>query len=231
MINSQVPAAFLKTAYYWFQTYGKSKEQIDLVKQAWAKMSLRSFGYELEVAGPTPAFGSAVLVGNHISFLDIFVIMSVVPESTFVAKKELLFWPVVGPAAHKVGTIFVDRRPGVDRSGIRKEIDQALANSNVKVVTFPSGTTTLRENLPWKVGIFEIAKRAQVPMQLFRIDYTPRRESAYVDDDNILVQMNQLGRFKNKKAKLTWVDRVEQVESPIELSQNWQQKLEIKEAP
>ena len=64
------------------------------------------------------------------------------------------------------------------------------------ITIFPSGTTRLTEDQPWKKGAFEIAKDAKVPVQLFKLDYSPLRELAYINDDNLLGKMQQIHEKK-----------------------------------
>ena len=130
--------------------------------------------------------------------------ISALPEVTFVAKDDLLKWPIIGNGAKALGTIFVNRGTGSDRSHVRTQVAKVLHEKKSVVAIFPSGTTCLYEEKPWKKGAFEIAKEARVPLQLFRLDYIPLRESAYIDDDNLLDQMARLVKIKNKTVTLTW---------------------------
>jgi len=51
-----------------------------------------------------------IIVANHQSSLDMFVILEATPhKTTFLAKKELLFAPVFGFAAWLFGIVFIDR--------------------------------------------------------------------------------------------------------------------------
>ena len=54
--------------------------------------------------------GNVLIVANHISWLDIFVLNAVQP-SRFVAKAELARWPLVGRLIAGVGTLFIEREP------------------------------------------------------------------------------------------------------------------------
>jgi 1-acyl-sn-glycerol-3-phosphate acyltransferase len=52
--------------------------------------------------------GSGLLVGNHLSYLDIIVLSSIRP-CVFVAKRDVAAWPFFGWLARAAGTIFIDR--------------------------------------------------------------------------------------------------------------------------
>ncbi len=59
--------------------------------------------YNLELQGP------AIFVCNHISYLDIPLVMRIIPEASFVSKSEVAAWPIIGLAAKRIETIFVKR--------------------------------------------------------------------------------------------------------------------------
>jgi 1-acyl-sn-glycerol-3-phosphate acyltransferase len=212
---ARVAAVFLKTAFYACFLPGRDQQGVHELKRKWAGDLLKTLGFELIVRGTPPAPGTCILVGNHMSYLDIPVVMASEGGAVFIAKDDLLRWPFIGIGAKAIGTIFVSRESGADRSATRESISRCLsAENNEKVVVFPAGTTTLDESRPWKKGIFEIAKTAKKPVQLFHIQYNPIREAAYIDDDNLLAQMAGLSKVKNKTATLTWLDCFDEVGEP-----------------
>ena len=151
--------------------------------------------------------------------------MSEMPEISFIAKDEIRKWPIMGPAAAAAGTIFVNRRESRGLRALREKIVSTLRQKNLGIAIFPSGTTTLFEQLPWKKGAFEIAKQAQVPVQLFRIDYSPLRSSAYIDDDNLLRSLSGLTKIKDKSATLQWLEQFEQIDEPIMFAEKLRQQV------
>ena len=52
--------------------------------------------------------GGAMLVMNHISWLDIYVVHSQRP-ARFIAKAEIARWPILGYLTDRTGTIFIER--------------------------------------------------------------------------------------------------------------------------
>lgn len=127
----------------------------------------------------------ALLVGNHISYVDIPLLMTYIPVA-FVAKKQLAAWPIFGAAMRCVGTVFVDR----DNRESRRKVSEALApriqDDRQSVVVFPSGTTTTDETREWRQGAFLIAKQFDLPVQPFRIYYEPLRPLAFLLEDSFL---------------------------------------------
>lgn len=205
---------FVKTFHYYFLSHLPGARVREL-KQSWASSIMHDFGYEVSVSGVPPGTGPLILVGNHISYLDIMLLMSVHPDIVFIAKREVSMWPVIGVAAARVGTIFIDREAKQDGGKKRSLIAEALKKDNSHVVVFPSGTTSLQETKLWKKGIFEIAKENSIQVKAFKIHYSPLRESAYIDEDNLLDQMQKLFSLKNKTAKLEWLAQHDVI-SPIE---------------
>lgn len=109
------------------------------LKASWAMALLDTLGVELE-ADLTHAVPGALLVANHISWIDIYVINAALP-SAFVAKEEVRHWPVIGWLAARNDTIFLRRGSRGHAKVINREIGALLARGR-HVAVFPEGTTT-----------------------------------------------------------------------------------------
>ena len=81
-----------------------------------------------------------VLVANHVSWLDIFVLNAVQP-ARFIAKAELRRWPFIGWLIAGVGTLFIERSRRRHTHEINRHVGAALAGGDV-VAIFPEGTTS-----------------------------------------------------------------------------------------
>jgi 1-acyl-sn-glycerol-3-phosphate acyltransferase len=217
---------FLKTFLYYLESLIHPERILEL-KQKWARMALTDLGYEFSEEGVRPQSQEGlILVGNHIGFMDIMVLMAVSPQITFLAKKEVKSWPLIGLIAKRVGTIFVDRSPSADRTHSRKEVADQIFQKRAFVTVFPSGTTSLIENKPWKKGIFEISQSHNVPVKAFKLRYEPLRESAYIDDDSLLGQMWRLFNIPHKKVSLTWLETF-QVQDPQKAAEDIRTYVEL----
>jgi len=84
--------------------------------------------------------GNVLLVANHISWLDIFVLNALQP-SRFIAKAELRRWPLVGMLIAGCGTLFIDRERRHHTHRINADARAVLAAGDT-VAIFPEGTTT-----------------------------------------------------------------------------------------
>jgi lyso-ornithine lipid O-acyltransferase len=208
-----------QTGYYIKKSWKKNSNVTDLQWQ-WAHDTLKRFQIDFSTLGLVSDSEPLLLVGNHISYLDIPLLMASVPKVSFVAKKELKSWPIFGAAAHAMNTIFVDRSCGQSRTKAREAICDGLKNGG-RIVVFPSGTTTLTETRDWRHGAFEIAKQMGVPVQPFRLTYSPLRTVAYIDDDFFPQHLWKLGSTENISARIEFGES-KIIDNPQNISKKWQ---------
>jgi 1-acyl-sn-glycerol-3-phosphate acyltransferase len=129
---------------------------------------LRIFKLEPQVTGPVPSSG--LLVSNHLSYLDVLVLMAIMP-AIFVAKYEIRYWPVIGQLAMLAGTLFIDRERRSDVRQLTEEIRTVL-NQGTLVILFPEGTSTNGQGvLPFKSSLLEPAVRQTHPITVGCIGY------------------------------------------------------------
>ncbi len=104
------------------------------------RLFLRLFGIRVTVLGapPSPATPSLVLA-NHVSWLDISVIASLVPLS-FVAKSEIAGWPLFGTLSRLQRCVFLDRSRKAATAEVNAVVAARLAAGDA-IVLFPEGTT------------------------------------------------------------------------------------------
>lgn len=109
------------------------------IKAAWSRWLVRAMGVRID-ADLTHVTPGAMIVANHISWVDVFVINAVLP-SAFVAKSEVRRWPLLGWLAEKNDTIFMQRGRRCDAHLTNDRIARMLARGK-HVAIFPEGTTT-----------------------------------------------------------------------------------------
>lgn len=107
---------------------------------AWARRLLRVLGVQLKADAAPRLPGGALLVCNHVSWLDIYLIYAA-QRVHFVSKAEVRNWPVAGWLARKTGTLFIERGRRADTMRINGEM-RALMQSGAWVAIFPEGTTS-----------------------------------------------------------------------------------------
>lgn len=105
---------------------------------------LRAFGVRLDIHGgadflTAPAGRGALVVNNHISWLDIVAINALRPMRAL-AKKEIAGWPVLGGLVRRGGSIFLDRERLTTLPATMASLADALRTGSLVSVT-PEGTT------------------------------------------------------------------------------------------
>lgn len=152
------------------------------LKRLWSRRLLSSLGIELRISG-TAAEG--LLVANHISFLDIFVINAVAPAA-IVSKDDVRRWPLIGWLATKTDTIFLERGSRAAAQRARDALVRHLKTGR-RAAIFPEGTTTSGGRvLPFHGALFQAAIDAGTPITPLALSYIGRdgRRSeapAYID--------------------------------------------------
>jgi len=113
---------------------------------------------------------SGLLVCNHLSYLDIFVLSGLRP-CVFVAKRDVGSWPLFGWLARAAGTIFVERNCRSAAATEVAKISSAIESGHL-VVLFPEGTSSDGAMvLPFKSSLLQAAVAARCPVAAAGIDY------------------------------------------------------------
>ena len=107
--------------------------------RAWSARLLKVLKVRIQISGVAPQ-APFYLVSNHLGYLDILVLSSQL-DAVFVAKAEVLGWPLLGPLCKSMDTIFIDRSLRRDISRVLGETRRALERGD-GVVVFPEGTST-----------------------------------------------------------------------------------------
>jgi 1-acyl-sn-glycerol-3-phosphate acyltransferase len=136
------------------------------VQWFWARSLTLAGGVRTRVHGAQHIQASAacVYVANHVSWYDVFVLASVLPRWSFVAKAELRKIPIFGRGAAAVGTIFVERQ---NRRAAFQMYEKAAIRmrEGASVVVYAEGTRGDSYALrPFKKGPFVLAIHAGVPI-------------------------------------------------------------------
>ena len=138
--------------------------------QNWSRRLLAICGVTVAPPSGVPALHHALIVANHVSWLDIFVINSIHP-CRFVAKQEIREWPVLGWLAAQAGTVFISRGSRRELRHVLKGIVAAL-QMDARVAFFPEGTTAPQGTvLPFHANLFEAAVDAKVQVQPYALRY------------------------------------------------------------
>lgn len=138
--------------------------------QLFYKGAARVCGLRMHVSGSISSERPLMLVSNHTSYLDVFLLGALVPVS-FTPKKEVRSWPVIGFLCVLADCIFVERRPA-EMQAAAAEMKKRLAKGKV-LCLFPEGTTSDGYNIkPFKSGFLSLAEIHRMPVQPASIAYT-----------------------------------------------------------
>ncbi|MEQ3548877.1 lysophospholipid acyltransferase family protein [Pseudonocardia nematodicida] len=163
---------------------------------------LRAAGVRLVVRGGGLAPGDgrgALVVADHTSWIDIPALGAVGPV-TMLAKREVRDWPLIGPLAGRVGTLFVHRE-GLSRlPGTVAATAQALRRGAL-VGVFPEATTWCGavggdyRRAPFQAAIDAGAPVRPVTVTLTTPDGRPTTAAAFVGAQTLADTVGRVARL------------------------------------
>jgi 1-acyl-sn-glycerol-3-phosphate acyltransferase len=167
-----IPLIILSTACFGvvsfvISLYDRTPPRQLRVARAWARSLLRITGVKVTVEGldRIRPGGNYVFVSNHVSYMDIPVVLGNIPEEfLFLAKAGLFKIPMLGTHLKTAGHVLVPLED--PRSSIKTlQHTAALLRDGRSTLVFPEGgrseTGVLRE---FKDGAAFLAIRAQIPV-------------------------------------------------------------------
>lgn len=143
----------------------------------WHRSAVKLMGIKVHVHGtPSPA-RPLLITANHVSWLDIVVIGSVMPLS-YIAKSEVAGWPIFGILAKLQRTVFVERERRAKTGAVAGEIADRMTGGDVMVL-FAEGTSSNGIHvLPFKSSLVGGAAKAieaakgEATVQPLALNYT-----------------------------------------------------------
>jgi 1-acyl-sn-glycerol-3-phosphate acyltransferase len=119
----------------------------------------------VEGLGNLPAKGPCLLVANHASYVDVPVLMALLPtDFRFVSKIEALRYPIIGTYLRRCGHLTVDRFDVQQSLAGASEVARAM-EAGLQVLLFPEGTFTEVDGLrPFRMGAFKTAVDTGAPV-------------------------------------------------------------------
>ncbi len=181
----------------------------------WSAQLLKIFGVRLRVTGTPPVRGHAplMLAANHVSWLDIFVILARL-DVRFVSKSEVRQWPVIGTLSAGAGTLFLQRTRRTHLAQVNREIAQVLEDGEI-VAIFPEGTSTDGTVvLPFHASLLEPAAVAGAAVQPVALRFTDGRgevttDAAYDGDKSLMDTLRLMVRHRTIGAELHFLPPVQ----------------------
>lgn len=141
----------------------------NLFMRTWARGVAFIFNIQIEAIGEPPQ-APFFIVSNHMSYLDI-VPLYLNLRCTFVAKKEVRSWPVVGFMVKAVGVIFIDRNRRKDVKRVNELLNESL-NKYQGMIVFPEGTSSGgKDVLPFHSSLLNLPATANLPVHYCSLYY------------------------------------------------------------
>ncbi len=171
------------------------------VRRSYCRLLLRSLGVRITVAGdPVRNLPGVLVVSNHVSWSDVLVIGAVLP-GTFVARADLVDWPLIGWAARLMNVISIERA----RLRALPEVVAAVAGrlrDGHTVIAFPEGTTHCGPDRGrFHRAVFQSAVDAGRPVQPLRLQYryrdgTVSTATAFLGTDSLWESLKRVTRTR-----------------------------------
>jgi 1-acyl-sn-glycerol-3-phosphate acyltransferase len=208
-----------------------SQQRRDHIRCLWSRMLLEICGLKVALidtrgtgqplSGPASA---QMIVLNHVSWLDIFVLNSVTP-ATFVAKSEIRSWPLIGWLVAGAGTVFVERGSRHKVRLLNHEITRRL-QAGQRVAFFPEGKTTNGFGLlPFHTSLFAAAlhedqsDQLMVPIQPAALRYFQDGQAsdccAYIDDQTLVGSMVRILTAAQLSVELEYLPEILTLPRPV----------------
>jgi 1-acyl-sn-glycerol-3-phosphate acyltransferase len=179
------------------------------LKKRWSRQLLVMLGVRLKFQGALQSnatLPSGLIVANHISFLDIFVVNAIAPTA-FVSKDDVRNWPLIGWLCTHTDTLFLERGSRSAAQRARENLVTHLRRGK-RVALFPEGTTTSGDTvLPFHSALLQSAidaGTAVTPIVLrYRADDGSHSTApAYVDDVSVLECLRAIADEKRLYAEV-----------------------------
>jgi len=179
----------------------------------WSAGVCKIFNLRVIAVGSAPK-APFILVLNHLSYLDIIPIF-LHTNCTFVAKKEVRSWPVLGFMVKTMGVIFVDRGRKKDVVRVNNQLRESL-NPLQGITLFPEGTSSGGEEvLPFRSPLLEFPASEKIPVHVAALQYEtgrgdlPARDSVcfFGARDTFLAHLFKMAQTRSITCTITFGER------------------------
>lgn len=142
----------------------------NLYMYTWSKGMCIVLNIRVKTEGEPPE-APFFLVSNHLSYIDIIPLYLNL-KCTFVAKKEVRSWPLLGFMVKTMGVIFIDRSIKRDVTRVNEILSKSL-NKYQGMILFPEGTTSGGDQLlPFRPSLLDYPASEEIPVYYSTIWYS-----------------------------------------------------------
>ena len=154
----------------------------------WANLLLPTFGVTLHhtandtaLTADPPRGRGRLVIANHRSAIDI-VVMQALFGGHLISRGDLSRWPLIGPAARAVGTLFLDRENARSGAATLRALEGWLREGRT-VTLFPEGTTFRGDEVrPFHSAAFVAVARAGAEVVPVGLAYAEGSDASFVGE-------------------------------------------------
>lgn len=199
--------------------FAMPKSRRDAVQRSYARALMRCCGIRLRIiddrgigslrCGYAEPGDGLLLVADHVGWLDILALAAVQPVS-FVARRDLIDWPVLGRLARLMRVIPIDRQRLRELPAVVAEIGERIARGE-RIAAFPEGTTWCgRANGTLRPALFQSAVDTDTAVQPVRLRYLDGDEAlttwpAFIGDETMFGSILRMLRSARTTAEVVLV--------------------------
>ena len=156
-----------------------------------------------------------IFVMNHRSGLDIALTIGLF-DAHIVSRADLARWPLIGSAARRAGTLFVDRKSTRSGATVLKAMGAAV-KSGRGVMIFPEGTTFAGDEVrPFKPGAFQTAQRTGAEIVPVGLAYD--RDDVIFLDESFPTHLRRVSGIAHTRVGVAVGEALRPTGDPVELA-------------
>ncbi|WP_336081264.1 lysophospholipid acyltransferase family protein [Nocardia sp. SSK8] len=162
-------------------TVATPRARRERMQRRYARVALRCLGLRLRIVDNRPGGGDGfaapdtgvLVVAGHIGWADVVALAAVQPVG-FVARADMVDWPVLGGLARLTRVIPIERARLRELPGVVEQVARRLGTGQ-RVAVFPEGTTWCgRAYGSLRPALFQAAVDTGTPVQPVRVRYLDR---------------------------------------------------------
>ncbi len=163
-----IPLVLIQIIALWF-IKGRAAY---IIPRIWHCGVAAILGLKIELRGDIVHDKQLIYISNHLSYLDIPVIGTVL-KASFIAKEDIAHWPVIGYLCRMQQTAFISRNSRHAKK-VAGALEDMLAEGK-SLILFPEGTSTVGTSvLPFKSSLFSLLEPKEssppLPIQPFILE-------------------------------------------------------------
>ena len=155
------------------------------------------FNISIVVKGMIPDNNASIVCSKHQSFLDVLILLKVLPEPKFIMKSELSWIPILSTYARKIGCVNVKRNDKKkSRYALKDAISKETKSPSGQLVIYPEGTRTIPgQEVEYKRGVLILFSSLNRPL--------------YLVSTNAGIAWSKTGKFKeNANATINFLEKI-----------------------